>query len=92
MLTNKKLFTCLIFLCILSGNIAARKFRKQNNVDANRTKDRTVQLRVMTFNIWQCGSNVDNGTRKIAAVIQSSGADIVGLQVKKSSCYFVFYT
>jgi hypothetical protein len=41
----------------------------------------------MTFNIWQCGWHVENGTRKIVHVIRNSGADIVGLQV--ITCRFI---
>ncbi|KAK6054001.1 hypothetical protein COOONC_08494 [Cooperia oncophora] len=37
-------------------------------------------LRVMTFNIWNSGSHVENGIRKIAKHISLVDPDIVGLQ------------
>jgi len=41
---------------------------------------RFIQFRVMTFNIWQSGKNVDYGIEKIAWHIQQAYADIVALQ------------
>ncbi|PIO70430.1 hypothetical protein TELCIR_07714 [Teladorsagia circumcincta] len=38
------------------------------------------RLRVMTFNIWNSGSHVENGLRKIAKHILLVDPDIVGLQ------------
>ena len=40
------------------------------------------QLRVMTFNIWVSGANVEKGMEKIAKHIQAVDPDIVAIQVK----------
>jgi len=39
--------------------------------------DRTMNLKVLQFNIWLEGSNVENGSEKIVDVIIASGADVV---------------
>ncbi len=41
----------------------------------------TPRLRVMTFNIWMSGAEVDDGMKKIAAHIKHVNPDIVALQV-----------
>ena len=40
-----------------------------------------VNIRVLSFNMWNCGQNVNDGKRKIVDLINKSGADIVGIQV-----------
>lgn len=40
----------------------------------------TANLRVMTFNTWQAGGNVDDGIRKIIKHIQANDPDVVALQ------------
>ena len=70
-----------VVLCLFVPLVLASSNERTSWMDGGRAK--TFKLRVMTFNIWVCGSNVDNGLQKIAQEIVSSGADIVGLQVGK---------
>lgn len=42
-----------------------------------------VPLRLMTFNIWNSGRNVVNGTAKIASHIAQARPHILALQVRR---------
>lgn len=51
---------------------------------------RNENFTVMTFNIWLSGSNVENGTQKIAAHIKWMNPDIVALQVMFHIKYSIY--
>lgn len=59
-----------IALCIAQSliTLCAGQWRKDN-------------FTVMTFNIWVSGTNVENGTEKIANHIKWVNPDVIGLQV-----------
>jgi hypothetical protein len=43
-------------------------------------------LRLMTFNTWNLGRNVNEGPKKIAKHIEFVNPDIVGIQVSSAIC------
>ena len=53
------------------------------STEADLVEDAAVELRVMTFNIWQGGTKVD--FFKVVEAIKAAGADIIGIQEPQAS-------
>ena len=66
------MFLLFIFLSILS-------FTSSSHSSYYTTSQNGIRL--MTFNIWQSGANVENGQQKIAKHILMVNPDVVALQV-----------
>lgn len=73
----RSVILCVLCACLLPLGVAAQ--------DVTPTDDNTTpvsaapfEVRVMSFNIWLGGEQVDLG--QVIAAIQASGADVVGLQ------------
>ena len=67
MITAQKFTTFLIILCFIFPEAMSAVAQKET-------------LRIMSFNVWMSGSQVDNGLYKIAKHIKLVDPDIVALQ------------
>jgi hypothetical protein len=81
MLAPLKIFYAIYIIILFLSQINTAKRTHRHGEIRNKTKASTLNVRVMSFNIWNCGTNVDDGPRKIVNAIENSQADIVGLQV-----------
>lgn len=64
----------LLFLAVYSSGLEVQK----EKITHIRGENVPVELKVMTFNIWQEGTMVDNGLDKIGQVILETNPDIIG--------------
>ncbi|CAI5450460.1 unnamed protein product [Caenorhabditis angaria] len=67
-------------LIFLSNFLIFSSFSQDSYSYYNEKSEVRVTLRVMTFNIWNSGANVENGQQKIAKHILLVNPDIVALQ------------
>jgi hypothetical protein len=58
------------------------KLAETDDSSSSRRKDPPSTLKLMTFNTWLMGKQVDDGLSKIAKHIQIVDPDIVGIQVR----------
>jgi hypothetical protein len=81
---SNRLVRLIPILLFLISQIEAAPRIHDNRTPKERQKMTEKQLetiKLMTFNTWNLGRNVDNGPAKIAKHIQLVDPDIVGIQV-----------
>ena len=71
----------LAFVCQINGFEFTFRNSVFNVEDIILGKRAYLPLRIMTFNIWNSGANVEDGLYKIAKHIRIIDPDIVALQV-----------
>lgn len=82
-LVNMKI---VVFTLLVLYQVNGSEFSAQNSVFDAAGKKAVVPLRIMTFNIWKSGTEVENGLYKVAKHIRIIDPDIVALQVSVINC------
>ena len=84
-----------IFILVLLFTANGFEYFVQNsvfNLRENKFEKRAyLPLRIMTFNIWNSGANVEDGLYKIAKHIRIIDPDIVALQVSIILTFLLIY-
>lgn len=74
----------LLFTLLLQSTEAHKhgKHKHRQNYSVHKRVWAGKTLKIMTFNTWNTGVNIYNGTEKMAKHILINDPDIVGLQVR----------
>lgn len=83
----KRFLQLLLFLALLLGTFYIATSGHKRDVKEKQEVKTGVEFRVMTFNTWIHGRNVNNGLEKIAKHIKAVNPDVVVLQVKQLNDY-----
>lgn len=89
---NVAIVLCVLLLTSKSTSLPLKSNVNQSASDSKTASDQSplIQLKVLTFNTWNQGANVDDGENKIVQHIRTVGADIVFLQVFGLFNYKIF--
>ena len=77
----ERLILVLILILVFFRELNGRELSSPNAIINSEEQKGYLPLRVMTFNIWRSGTQVQNGLYKVAKHVRIVDPDIVALQV-----------